>query len=71
MKFLSKLFSRRILLALQLIITAFFGYVIYKLNMLPIKFFIPLMVIVVLVFLGLYIGQKKPEDRPIKLLYIK
>lgn len=66
MKFLSKLFSRRILLALQLIITAFFGYVIYKLNMLPIKFFIPLMVIVVLVFLGLYIGQKKPEDRPIK-----
>ena len=66
MKFLSKLFSRRILLALQLIITAFFGYVIYKLEMLPIKFFIPLIIIIVLIFLGLYVGQKNHDEKPVK-----
>lgn len=66
MKFLSRLLSRRILLIIQFAIVAFFGYVIYKLKMLPIKFFIPLMVIVVLIIVGLYAGQKDPEEKPIK-----
>ena len=66
MKFLSKLLSRRVLFLFQMIVTIIFGYAIYKLNMIPMKFFIPLIVILLIVFILLYKGQKSSNEHPVK-----
>ena len=66
MKFLSKLLSRRVLFLFQMIVTIIFGYAIYKLNMIPMKFFIPLIVILLIVFILLYKGQKSSDEHPVK-----
>lgn len=66
MKILSKLLSRRVLFCIQVIITVVFGFIIYRLNMFPLKYLLPLMVILLIIFIILYRGQKKTESNIIK-----
>ncbi|MCD7949810.1 MAG: LCP family protein [Erysipelotrichaceae bacterium] len=61
-KLVSALISRKFLFVMTLIAEIFFGYVVYQLQILPTKYFIPMVVILVLICLLMYIGQNDPDD---------
>ncbi len=60
-KIISALISRTFLLVITLIATIFFSYVVYQLQILPTKYFVPLVIILVLICLLLYVSQNDPE----------
>lgn len=71
MKLISHLFSRRVLLIIQIIITIFFSYVLYTLDMIPLKYLIPIIILILILIIGLYRGQKNKEDKPFKTMVYK
>lgn len=66
MNVLSKILSRRVLFVFQVIITLFFSFVVFRLNMIPLKFLIPIVIILFVIFICFYHGQRKPKDYPVK-----
>ncbi|WP_231385325.1 LCP family protein [Candidatus Stoquefichus massiliensis] len=70
--FMKKILSRRLLFILSLIATLFFGFVFFELQILPLKYYIPLMVILVIIVLALYFGEKDKHDQhPIRVTLLK
>lgn len=43
--FMKKILSRRLLFILSLVATIFFGFVMFELQILPLKYYIPLMIV--------------------------
>lgn len=66
-----KLLSRRVLLFIQIIITAGFGFIIYRLEMVPLRYLIIAEAVLLIIFLLLYKGQKKKEDNTISIYIYK
>ncbi|MCD8027733.1 MAG: LCP family protein [Erysipelotrichaceae bacterium] len=60
-KIISVLVSRGFLLIITLIAAIFFSYVVYQLQILPTKYYIPMVVILIFVCLLLYVVQNDPE----------
>lgn len=58
---MKKLLSRRILLILSLISAAFLFFVLFEAKMLPLKYYIPVVVGVLLFLVLLYVGEKDKE----------
>lgn len=70
--FMKKILSRRLLLIVSLVATLFFGFVMYELQALPLKFYIPMMIIIAGMVLTLYIGEKDSDDRhPVRVTLLK
>lgn len=61
-KLVSALVSRIFLLVITLIATIFFSYVVYQLQILPTRYFIPMVVILLLICILLYIAQRDSEN---------
>ncbi|MCD7808285.1 MAG: LCP family protein [Erysipelotrichaceae bacterium] len=61
-KIISALISRKFLFVMTLIAGIFFGYIVYDLQILPIKYFIPMVVILFLFCFLLYVGQNDPDN---------
>lgn len=59
---MKKLLSRRILLILSFISATFFFFVLYEAQMLPLKYFIPVTVVIYVIFILLYIGEKNKNN---------
>ena len=71
-KFMKKILSRRILFFLSLVAGIWFSFVMFKLQVLPIKFYVLMVVVLLLIILGLYKGQKDKNDRhPIRVTLLK
>ncbi|MEG0277121.1 MAG: LCP family protein, partial [Coprobacillus sp.] len=69
---MNKILSRRMLLIITLLSVAFFGYVIFELQILPLKFFIPLIVVVAVIPFLLYRGEKdKHNEHPVRVVILK
>ena len=70
--FMNKILSRRLLLILTLLATIFFSFVTFELNVLPLKYYIPMVVILLLFALLLYFIEKdKNDNHPIKVAFFK
>lgn len=70
--FMKKILSRRLLFILTLIATLFFGFVFFELQILPLKYYIPLIVILVVIVIALYFGEKDKHDRhPVRVTLLK
>ena len=69
---MNKILSRRLLLILTLLATIFFSFVTFELNVLPLKYYIPMVVILLLFALLLYFIEKdKNDNHPIKVAFFK
>lgn len=66
------LFSRRMLLIISLIATTFFSFVTFRLNIIPLKYYIPMVIILLLFVFLLYRGEKdKHKKHPAKVAILK
>lgn len=69
---MKKLISRRLLFILSLVAAIFFSFVIYELKMLPLKYYIPIVVLIFAIVIGLYFGEKdKYDQHPIRVVMLK
>ena len=55
--FMKKILSRRLLFILSLVATIFFGFVMFELQILPLKYYIPLMIVLLIFVVSLYFGE--------------
>lgn len=70
--FMKKILSRRLLFILSLVAAVFFSFVMFELQVLPLKFYIPMVVIILMIILLLYRGEKdKNDNHPIKVTLLK
>lgn len=70
--FMKKILSRRIIFILSLIATICFGFVMFKLQVLPLRYYLLCMAIVLVILLLLYRLQKDKNDRhPIRVTIFK
>ena len=71
-KFFKILLSRRLLLIITLIAAIVFTFVAYELSILPLKYFIPLIIIVFLITFLLYrLSRDKNDSHPVKVAVMK
>ncbi|MEG0366724.1 MAG: LCP family protein [Coprobacillus sp.] len=69
---MNKILSRRMLLILTLLAVAFFGYVVFELQILPLKFYIPLIIVVTAIPFLLYRGEKdKHQEHGVRVAVLK
>ena len=70
--FMKKILSRRLLFILSLVATIFFGFVMFELQILPLKYYIPLMIVLLIFVVSLYFGEKDKHDRhPVRVTFLK
>lgn len=69
---MKKILSRRFLLLLSLLAMCFFSFILFELQMLPLKYYIPVIAVLLLILILLYIGEKdKENEHPFKVLFLK
>ena len=69
---MKKILSRRLLFILSFIATLFFSFVMFELQVLPLKFYIPLVAILLVIDFLLYRYEKDKHDRhPIRVTLLK
>lgn len=69
---MKKIISRRVLFILTLLSAIFFSFIMYQLQMLPLKYYIPMVLIILLVAFLLYRAEKDNDDRhPIRVTLLK
>lgn len=69
---MKKILSRRFLLLLSLLAMVFFSFVLYELQMLPLKYYIPVVVVLLIFLILLYVGEKdKENEHPIRVTFFK
>ena len=60
---MKKLLSRRLIFILSLLVAVFFSFIIFELKILPLKYYIPLIVFVFVILILLYRGEKDKENK--------
>lgn len=69
---MKKLLSRRVLLIVSLLSAMFFFYSLYRISIVPLKYFIPAIVVIVFILLVLYLAEnEKKQKKPIKVILLK
>lgn len=70
--FVKKILSRRLLFIVSLVSAIFFSFIMFELQILPLKFYIPLVAILFIVIFLLYRGERdKNDNHPIKVTLLK
>ncbi|MCI9049955.1 MAG: hypothetical protein HFF37_06145, partial [Coprobacillus sp.] len=69
---MKKLLSRRLILVLSLLVAIFFSFIIFELKILPLKYYIPLIIFIFTILILLYRGEKdKNNEHVIKVTVLK
>lgn len=69
---MKKLLSRRLILVLSLLVAIFFLFIIFELKILPLKYYIPLIIFIFTILILLYRGEKdKNNEHVIKVTVLK
>lgn len=69
---MKKILSRKLILIISMLAAIFFLVVLFRLQMLPLKYYIPLAVVLILILLLFYKGEKdKDHEHPIRVTLLK
>lgn len=69
---MKRLLSRRLLFVLSLLAAVFFSFVLFELQMLPLKYYVPIVVVIFILLLLLYVGERdKDNEHTIRTAFLK